>query len=507
MSLTKATYSMIKGAPVNVLDYGASTSSSNCSAEFAAALAAVPTNGTLYIPAGVYRAYLIVWRGDITIMGDGSASSIIKLPNNCPAITVPHDGVPNPITGLPNVIEIGKCALGNAAPAYANVTIKGLTVDGNYANNTEPVTDLFGHGCIITKTSNVVIEDFVAKDCFMTGIDLVINSNYANITARTDNCGQAALIYPNFDINSSKYGLFNIISSGGAYGGRMLDNCFGNHIDITVYSPDYSGFVYNNQTLNVSYGNTLNVNVIDGCGLGQAISVGTNCFNSTVNLNCYSVAGIGLLLGGASALYPASGNTISVNGYKTGTNDCSITEFATFNKINVVAKEPSFVSSGNFSVSCDGSHNQLSVVIQEGTPGNARGLVFTANADENRLVDAVLDTNLLQTYNDLGTNNRANYPTGTIANIASGTAISIPFNGTYFTVTGTNGITQIAAPQNNKGRQITLTFTGSLTLFQKTTGLTNMQLAGGVDFAVTANDNITFICNGTDYLEISRTVI
>jgi hypothetical protein len=53
MSLTKASYSMITGAPANVLDFGAdSTGVADSAAAFTAALA---SSGVVYIPNGVYR--------------------------------------------------------------------------------------------------------------------------------------------------------------------------------------------------------------------------------------------------------------------------------------------------------------------------------------------------------------------------------------------------------------------------------------------------------------------
>ena len=55
MTLTKATYSMIQGAPINVLDYGADpTGASNSSAAFTAAIAAAPNSGVIDIPSGSY---------------------------------------------------------------------------------------------------------------------------------------------------------------------------------------------------------------------------------------------------------------------------------------------------------------------------------------------------------------------------------------------------------------------------------------------------------------------
>jgi hypothetical protein len=53
MSLTKATYSMIQGAPLNVVDFGAPTNgTSDCYAAFQAAIDALPVSGgTIIIPA------------------------------------------------------------------------------------------------------------------------------------------------------------------------------------------------------------------------------------------------------------------------------------------------------------------------------------------------------------------------------------------------------------------------------------------------------------------------
>jgi hypothetical protein len=88
MSLTKATYSMIEGAPVNVLDYGAvGDGVADDTAALNAALAvAVANNKCLYLPKGTYlaTANIIVPTPSGTqlgfaIMGEGKHSgSIIK---------------------------------------------------------------------------------------------------------------------------------------------------------------------------------------------------------------------------------------------------------------------------------------------------------------------------------------------------------------------------------------------------------------------------------------------
>jgi hypothetical protein len=497
---------MITGAPVNVLDYGViADGTTNNSAALALALAAVPANGTLYFPAGVYCGYLLVYRSNITIMGDGSASTTLKLPNNCPTITVPHDGVPNPITGLPNVIEIGECALGNAANTYSRINVIGLTLDGNYANNTAPTTDLFGHGMILTKASFCFIDDVVAKNCHLTGIDNVINSNYNTIRATVMDCGNAPLIYPNFDINSSKYGNFDIISEGGAYSGRMLDNCWNNTLTLRGSNPLYTGLVYNNQSVNVSYNNIINALIYDGCSLGQGMSIGSNCTNSVINASIFSAAGVGVLVGGGGATTLASGNIFNINTQECGTSGVNVDTYATFNKFNIVSNKDGRTGAAgdNFAVDVLGDYNQFTVVIKEGSVPQTRGFVFRAGASNNTIVDLLFDPNLVEAVNDLGSGNSINYQSGVSTAVASSNAISLPFAGSLIPITGTTGIVTITANTVNAGRLVTLQFAASVAV--NASG--NIKLAGGVTFNATANDTLTLISDGTNWNEVARTVI
>ena len=61
MALTKVTYSMIDGAVVNVLDYGAvGDDATSNTAAIQAALNALTSGGTMYVPEGIYRS--VGWR-------------------------------------------------------------------------------------------------------------------------------------------------------------------------------------------------------------------------------------------------------------------------------------------------------------------------------------------------------------------------------------------------------------------------------------------------------------
>lgn len=78
MSLTKATYSMVLGAPANVLDYGAdNTGATDSATAINTAITAVAAagGGTVYFPAGVYRTNTsILVKDKVTLQGEGVPS-------------------------------------------------------------------------------------------------------------------------------------------------------------------------------------------------------------------------------------------------------------------------------------------------------------------------------------------------------------------------------------------------------------------------------------------------
>jgi hypothetical protein len=75
MSLTKVSYSLITGAPVNVLDYGASTSAT-ATANTAAFVAALATGSSVFVPAGTYllNSTITVGTAGQRLYGEGESS-------------------------------------------------------------------------------------------------------------------------------------------------------------------------------------------------------------------------------------------------------------------------------------------------------------------------------------------------------------------------------------------------------------------------------------------------
>lgn len=80
MSLTKATYSMINGAPYNVLDYGADpTGVADSGAAFEAAIGDYGVNRVIYVPAGTYLVKRSLSMGiRKKLFGDSSSTVLIR---------------------------------------------------------------------------------------------------------------------------------------------------------------------------------------------------------------------------------------------------------------------------------------------------------------------------------------------------------------------------------------------------------------------------------------------
>ena len=114
MSLTKATYSMIEGAPVNILDFGASPSAS-AAANDAAIVAAVAQCNTLVRPK------LVVPDGEYTI----SNTAIFDLPNYS---TMEFIGSFVTATGLP-AIRIGSASANRFGYRVIGLKVRRTAVD------------------------------------------------------------------------------------------------------------------------------------------------------------------------------------------------------------------------------------------------------------------------------------------------------------------------------------------------------------------------------------------
>ena len=105
MTLTKATYSMIDGAPVNVLDYGADPTGV---ADSTAAIQAALDSGAhdIYLPEGTYLFSTLTVYQNTRVHGASTRTSILKHTGAGVAITCVHTGAVEP-DGTTAYIESG----------------------------------------------------------------------------------------------------------------------------------------------------------------------------------------------------------------------------------------------------------------------------------------------------------------------------------------------------------------------------------------------------------------
>jgi hypothetical protein len=135
MSLTKASYSMITGAPANVLDYGADATGTNDSASaFNAALA---VSKYVFIPSGTYKIlstitippYAQIFGAGInnttvTIAADYQAF-VLQYYSQLRQLTVTKSG-----THTHNLIEVGSSSLDGGRAVISDVYVSGAGADG-----------------------------------------------------------------------------------------------------------------------------------------------------------------------------------------------------------------------------------------------------------------------------------------------------------------------------------------------------------------------------------------
>lgn len=95
---------------------------------------------------------------------------------------------------------------------------------------------------------------------------------------------------------------------------------------------------------------------------------------------------------------------------------------------------------------------------------------------------------------------------GTLAalSIASAGQLNIPATGEEFIITGTNGIGNIH--EGWAGRQITLVFSGALTVVHGTGSSSSVKLNSATNFTTSVNSTLTLRHNGTQWYEIGRSV-
>ena len=152
-----------------------------------------------------------------------------------------------------------------------------------------------------------------------------------------------------------------------------------------------------------------------------------------------------------------------------------------------------------------GSNVQDAAIVTAGTGlsgGMSLGTLASASLRfyTNNTLRTTIDAN--------GYTNMTNRLATAFATVASANNLTLT-TGNVFSITGTTQITAITNTNWQAGSQIILIFAGVLTVKNNTAGGANtspLLLAGGVDFATTANDVLKLVYNGTNWIEVSRSI-
>lgn len=184
MALTKVTYSMINGSPVNVTDYGFSTTATGAqnTAAIQAAIDACPSDGMVVFPPGnytvapsssnpitIYKRIIVDGCGVLLTSTASSSGNIFKFAKtaNTPASDLNFNGQ---LEGI----------------QFKNFWISGATVPNGAVDNRTSTADVLNYdnaidGCL---TENVTIEGFKGAGIFFSGNGSIRESTWNNITIR-----------------------------------------------------------------------------------------------------------------------------------------------------------------------------------------------------------------------------------------------------------------------------------------------------------------------------------
>ena len=278
MSLTKVSYSLITGAPANILDYGAdATGTADSSTAITLALAA---SDAVFIPKGTFliTSNITIPRANITLFGDGDSSVISYSGNNRRIICNQDNFTMSSFMVDGNKPDVGwettnnydfglRVGDGAAARVYGikvlDMTFKDIGLDGLYIDNCGNV--LVNDGCkfINCRRWGIVLDGGVYGTSFVT-----INAKFFDCDFAP---GPVGKVYPlgaidlepydtGFNCNwcvidgaVSKYGDIRVVpSTPGTVTNTTIKNCTVIEADIRVFNVQEDVVFENNNILSSS---------------------------------------------------------------------------------------------------------------------------------------------------------------------------------------------------------------------------------------------------------------
>ena len=279
MSLTKVSYSMINGSPVNVVDFGAlGNGSHDDTAEIQAAIDATPVGGVLVFPPGDYiTSAALQINNPITIQGSQK--------NNAVILCLANDGLQINLVNNVNVydLEIAQAIRYTTTPnTYTGILITGDNVNRPFNHCYRDVyIDGFLYG---------IYADFIWSAVFdnvRTGYGLTgLRARYLSTNDVVTNCS--------FSGNGTGYGI-HIDGLGAGTEGWMISNTLTYNNRTGIYGSGATHVYITNCILDYNYESGILI-ASDGLGnfggnfsiINNYIGMATSAISGIASIHIYN---------------------------------------------------------------------------------------------------------------------------------------------------------------------------------------------------------------------------
>lgn len=476
MSLTKVSYSMIQGAVANVLDFGAvGDGVADDTAAFQAAIDSLGNaGGTVFTPANkfFYLGSDITVDNNITIKGPMSAVgspganasypynevSSIRLASTASIILESSAGIDGCL-----IYKNGTTFPSADSSGFAGTAITATNADDVFVKNSIILgfdQAIYVDGCQRYLVKDVKIDcnsGVWSKSAFDIGyVDTVHCWPFVTVATNTPESSERTGTAFKFTDTNDWSKVTNCFAYG-YYVGYYVNDC--NNVSFVNCSYDGTS-AYTGSTCILIEGDCHDLQFTNGF-YGQA-DTSANINMDTTNIYQYvTFIGVKFSSGGTRAIYLQGGN------------------------ININACE---IIGDNQGITVTNANSVLTV-------GNTRFIDCSSGVNVN-----TVPTDNIYFYGDNNFQNvTVSVDNGTtrIKSVASASPLIVPNTGGFFTITGTTSFSDIQ--DGWAGRQITLLFTGILTI----TGSATVSIAGGT-FTSAAGSTLTLIHNGESWFEIGR---
>lgn len=201
MALTKVSYSMIYGAPLNVRDFGAlGDGSTDDSAALNAAATALQNGQSLYFPAGNYivntACVLVRGKSNIAIFGDG-ASSVLRPTNQGPTGTKQDYHTTFAIDQCDGV-TLSNMVIESKGENYGNTDAYGGLSGGNPRTNA--IINYGGSALLVSRSNEVTLDNVICRYCGSVGVVYLTSSQ--NIVVQNCFANALSLGYAGFAVDN-----------------------------------------------------------------------------------------------------------------------------------------------------------------------------------------------------------------------------------------------------------------------------------------------------------------